>query len=338
MAVKYEDDERLKKARKHYDDAKKAHDEFVFEVEKRYKTYRGILEQASDAARWTSKAHPPYVMHIVETSLASLIESNLKYRIRPRPSIAALIDPVAAEAAKKGADLHQILYNFQIKQDRFNDIQRPFILQNAIAGFSVAKSYWTKREERRRRLETVEKELLDEFDQPILGLDGRPITMPQMVEKDGFITVYDGPTTEVRDVRDWMWQPNATSLQTSAYIIDRVWKHPEEVYRGFEEGGPFGPSRGGWPIDDVRECLSVSKDSAREELVTREQQLFNIERTKGLVEVWEVWDNLERRLPGFRTARRFSLTATAFPSSTTPIRSSSVRRSPISSASLACRR
>lgn len=287
-------EEALQKAKKHYEDARQAHDEFVTEVEKRYKTYRGVLEVASDAAQWVSKSHPPYIMHIVETTLASLIEDKLKFRARPRPTLSSLESPEAAALAREGARAHQILFDWQMRQDRFNDIQREFILQNAIAGMTVAKSFWVSRKERRRRSVAVQVPLLDEDGKSIPNMfTGDPMTTTGFEEKVQ-VSGYDGPTTETRDVRDWIWTPNATSLSTCPYVIDRVWKTPEEIEEGFRERGPFGPERGGWTLKQVQDAISVSKDSASEELVTREQMLFNIERTKGLVEVWEVWDNQKK--------------------------------------------
>jgi hypothetical protein len=287
-------EEALKRAIGHFEEARQAHDEFVSDVEKRYKTYRGVLENTSKAAEWTSKAHPPYIQHIVETSLASMIDDRLKYQIKPNASIALADDPSAAERAKKGARAHQILFDWQIKADAFNEIQRPFILQNSIAGLTVAKTFWTKREERRRSLVPVNEPLRDEMGDEIIGMDGQPVTTTRLEEKEGWEVVYDGPTTEVRDIRDWIWTPNAVSLSKSPYIIDRVWKLPEEVWDGFQDGGPFGPSRGGWSEKDCRDLLAVTKDTSSETLVTREQDLFNIERTKGLVEIWEVWDNVKK--------------------------------------------
>lgn len=290
MAEQRQNEEAFKKAMKFYEDSRGAHEEFVEKVEQRYKTYRGVLDIASDAAQWVSKAHPPYIMHIVETSLASMIEDKLRFRVRPRPSMAALVDPEAGDRLRDGAKAHQILFDWQTRQDKFTEKQRPFILQNSIAGLSVVKNYWVKREERRRQLVVEQEPLLGPNGVPLLGMDGQPITVPKMVQKTGTEVVYDGPTTEVRDVRDFIWTPNATSLSTCPKVLDRVWKTPDELWRGFREGGPFGPSRGGWSEDDCRDILSTSEDAANETLPHRENDLFNIDRSKGLVEVMEVWD------------------------------------------------
>src|SRR3990167_7074280 len=95
-----QNEEALARVQKYFSEASDSHDEFVDKGEKRYKTYRGVLEAASDAAQWTSKAHPPYIQHIVETSLASQVEDRLKYKITPNASLEYMTDPGAAERAK----------------------------------------------------------------------------------------------------------------------------------------------------------------------------------------------------------------------------------------------
>ena len=290
MATPLPNEEAFKKAILAYDDMRQSHEDFVSKVEDRYKTYRGVLEVSSEAADWESKAHPPYIMHIVETSLASLIDQDLKYRIRPRPTLANLQDPQAAERARIGARAHQILFDWQVRQDKFSEKQRAFVLQNSIAGLTVAKNLWVTKKERRRYSEAVEEPLIGDNGIPLMGPDGRPMTVPRMVTRQKIDTIYDGPTTEVVDVRDFLWTPNATSLETCPQVIHRVWKTPEELWAGFKPGGPYGEKRGGWSEEKCRSILATAKDSSNEILPYRERDLFNIERTRGLVEVWEVWD------------------------------------------------
>lgn len=290
MAETLQNEDAFKKAMSQHDDMRQAHEDFVSKVEDRYKTYRGVLEVSSEAADWESKAHPPYIMHIVETSLASLIDQDLKFRVRPRPTLRNMADPQAMERAREGAEAHQILFDWQMRMDDFQSKQRPFVLQNAIAGLSVMKTSWITKKERRRYAHPVEEHLLGPDGRVLVGPDGQPITVPRMETRTRMDTTYDGPTSEVVDVRDWLWTPNATSLATCPVVIHRVWKTSDEVWNGFKDGGPFGPKRGGWTEEKCRDILATSKDSANEILPYRENDLFNIERTKGLIEVWEVWD------------------------------------------------
>ena len=76
--------EAFDRAVKSLDECKNFHNDLMLRVQERYKAYKGIVDVVSDAAQWTSKLYPPYIMHIVETSLASLVDDRLRYRIRDR--------------------------------------------------------------------------------------------------------------------------------------------------------------------------------------------------------------------------------------------------------------
>lgn len=286
----------LSRALGYFRESEEKHSEFVQKVEARYKAYRGVLDRVSDAAQWTSKLHPPYIQHIVETTLASMVEDRIRFRIRPRVTLELIHDPEASKRSKEGARAHQILFDWQIRQSRFNEIQRPFCLQNAIAGLTVAKTFWTTDRQRRRRLKRVEEPVLDHYGMPVTGPDGAPMSVTKMVEANGEVVVYDGPTTEVRDVRDFGWHEAAVSLERSRYVWDRVWLSPEEV-RDAVSAGAFGPEVGGWAEKEISASLATS--SQKDMYAYREQELFSQDRTKDLVEVVEVWDTLRREVTTF---------------------------------------
>ena len=132
------------------DGCTQAHDRFVEKLRKRYDAYRGVLDIRSDAAMWTSKLHPPFINHIVETTLAGLVDDRLKFKVRPRPRF--YDTPDEYDRANKGARAHEILHNTQLKADRFNEKLRPFALQDAIAGLTVAKTFWRRNRVRRPQL------------------------------------------------------------------------------------------------------------------------------------------------------------------------------------------
>ncbi len=307
---KLPNEDALARAVKYYDESLGKHNAFVLGVEERYRAYRGLLDTLADkelaskkVAAWTSHYHPPYINHIVETTLASLITDKLRYRIRPRLTVDALFDPSAAERARAGAKAHQILFDWQIRNDHFSRIQRPFCLQNAIAGLTVTKTYWTTREERRRTLVPSNEPLLDENDQQILDpTTGQPMSMPKLVEKEGVSVVYDGPTTEVVDVRDFGWHEAAVSLDHSRYVWHRAWMSKEEIEEAYAGDSPtFGLDRGGWDLETVRKLLPTSggASTAVEDPSYREKALFNVDRTKDLIPVVEVWDQIRKELTTF---------------------------------------
>lgn len=287
----------LDKAVLQFGEAARNHSRFVRGVEGRYKSYRGTLEANTKAAGWTSKLHPPYAQHIIETGLASLIDDRLRFKVRPRHTLA---DAEARARARKGAEAHKIIFDWQLKRSKFSEIQRPLILQNAIAGMTAAKTYWMTREERRRHLVPVEEPLLNpETSEPIYNpFTGRMVTLPVLREKTVATTVYDGPTTEVVDVRDFLWHEAATSLEKSDYVIHRVWLHKDEIEDAYK-AGQFGPDRGGWSKEDVFQLLGDNARSSADELGHREAELFSYDRTKDRIAVVEVWNNRTRMVTTF---------------------------------------
>ena len=293
MAPKLQNQEAFDRAIRYVGECKQHHDELIGKVEERYNAYKGIVEVVSDAAQWTSKLYPPYIQHIVETSLASMVDDQLRFRIRPRATLETYFDPSSAQRAVLGAEAHQILFDWQVKRSKMQKQLRPFMLQNAIAGITVAKSFWMEKEERRRHMVPVEEPLVDEMDQPIFGPDGSPLTHVRMQMQVKPTVVYDGPVTEVRDIHDFMWHQSATSIDNSRYVIDRVWVAPEDFWKGFEGDTPiYGPDRGGWTEKQCREIMGTAKSYEDDYGNRWNQQTKRGDRD--LIEVLEVWDNIHQ--------------------------------------------
>lgn len=287
--------EAFDRARRYVEECKNFHNGLIQTVEKRYNAYKAIVDTVSDAAQWTSKLYPPYIMHIVETSLASMVDDKLRFKIRPRATLDSYFNPQSAEMARLGAEAHQVLFDWQVKRSRMNEQLRPFMLQNNIAGITVAKTFWDTREERRRQMVPVEEPLVDEMDQPIYGPDGRPLTHVSMKMQTKPTVVYDGPVTEVRDIHDFMWHESATKLDNARYVIDRVWMSPEDLWKGFGGDNPiYGPNRGGWTEKQCREILGTSKDYP-DEYGNRWNQTVR-KSDRDLIEVCEVWDNVRNEV------------------------------------------
>ena len=270
------------------------HGDLIRKVEERYQAYKGIVNTVADAAQWTSKLYPPYIMHIVETSLASLVDDKLRYRIRPRATLDYYFDPSAGERAVLGAEAHQVLFDWQVQQSKMHAQLRPFMLQNAIAGITVAKTFWETREERRRQLVPVEEPLLNDFEQPMYGPDGLPIMNVRMEMKTKPTVVYEGPVTEVRDIHDFMWHESANSLDNARYVIDRDWMNAEDLWDGFDgEDAIYGPDKGGWTKKQCQEILGTSRDGTAHSDTYQDRWGQSSRKVdKDLLEVCEVWDNV----------------------------------------------
>jgi hypothetical protein len=236
------------------------HDEFVRKFRENKKAYDGILEIASDAAQWTSKQHPPFIKHIVETTLAGLVDTRLRYRVRPMPR---LYEPGEAELVRAAAKAHEALHAVQLKQDHFNEKLRPFALQDLIAGLTAAKTGWSDGRTTRRCLKVVPHPAAMEMG----------TFLPMLVEGEEESND-SGPTTEVVNIEDFFWHEAAVELQRCPVLAHRVYMHFSELKEA-EKRGQFKN------VDALRDG---DRGGATE---TRDSDGSN--RAKDMVEVLEIW-------------------------------------------------
>lgn len=241
----------------------KYHDEFVTKLRKRQRAYEGILEKHSDAAAWRHHLSPPFVNHIVESTLASVVDGKLAFQVRPRPRF---YDPGEYERLQLGARAHEILHGAQLAADRFHETQAPFALQDAIAGITVAKTSWRRDVRMRPRLKVVPDDRALE-----LGT-----FLPKLVETESLDICYDGPTTEVVNVEDFFWHEAATSLQGSPVIAHRVWMSFSDLKRLEAQGQYQNVDE----LKDAREQGSTYSDR---------RVTDGSNRSKDMIEVLEIW-------------------------------------------------
>lgn len=251
------------------------HNDFMRRYYRSERAYRGIINKTQDgtsgfdASRWRSQLSPPWVNHIVETVIASLVDDKLAYLIRPK---ARFYDPGEYELAKMGAKAHQILMDNQLSHDRFSETQRPFVLQEAIASVSVLKTYWKRELKSKKRLTTRREPILDPEHGVPIGY------LPVLVEEERVTPSYEGPTTEVVNVEDFFWHEAATGGDRCPYFIHRLWMTVEEIKRLGSQGYFNNTS-------DVQEPSSQQSDDEG----GREWE--NRNRRRDMVEVLETWDN-----------------------------------------------
>jgi predicted Fe-S protein YdhL (DUF1289 family) len=216
-------------ALKDYEHAKTHHDSFKLKLEGRYRSYRGIMEQRSEAAQWTHKLTPPFANHIVETTLASLLDEQIRFKIRPR---AKLYNPGEFALVKDGAKALEILLGFQLQADRFSEKQRWFVLQNMIAGVTAAKVYWRYSTRMKKRRGTEPEMLFDPITGAPIGTWDRPVITEEVD------TLFDGPCVEVCDVAHLIWDMNATAVENCRSITHEVFKTWEQL-KEMEKAGVY---------------------------------------------------------------------------------------------------
>jgi len=240
-----------------------SHTTFVSKLQERMSAYHGVLEQSAARRResWQSNLHPPLIEHIVESSLAAIVDGRLTFRVKPR---ARFYEPEEYEQARLGAQAHEILHNAQLADDRFAERQQPFALQDAIAGITVAKNHWCRDVRIRPRLKVVPDER---------GLE-LGVFLPRLVEEETVDLRYDGPTTEVVNVEDFYWHEAATELQKSPVVAHAVWMHHSELKR-LEELGYYQN------VDEIKNAGGSGPNAKR--------VVDGTSRSKDMVELLEIW-------------------------------------------------
>jgi hypothetical protein len=245
----------------------KPHDQFARNVDAWYRAYRGVIEQRSKAADWTSKLHPPYVFQVVETLTANVVDPRPRWRVKPR---AVSGDPRYIQMLTDGARANELLLSEQIDQDCLAEKQMLFAKQAFIAGLSVYKTQWLFAER-------------DVSQQTVVDGEVNGIPVKQLGSEKVRRAVRDNNTAEVVDVRDFIPQEGAVSLDRCGRVTHRVYYSMDEL-RQLEAQGAYGVKAGGQPVDTLKESRDFSGENS-----TREQELFNANRTKGKIEVLEQW-------------------------------------------------
>lgn len=208
---------------------------------------------------WRSQLHPPYLFQVVETLVAGLMDPNPMWKVTPRPRMASLEEAVATS---EGAKALQALLAYQRDLDGFALKQRTHRLQGLIAGATAWKTYWAYEEEPHERMIQQVNEL------------GQLVTEPVNENR----VVRDDPCVDVVDMRDFIWHEAATNIQSAQRVTHRIWMTFEQL-KQLEKSGYYKN------VDQLKE----SRDFSSEKLANRENDLFQRDRTKGLVEVLEHW-------------------------------------------------
>lgn len=255
---------------KDFDAAKKHHDRFVSFVERMYRAYRAVLDMKSEAAQWTSKLHPAYGLQLVEAVVANMIDDRTTFRMKPRPMID---DAARVQEYLLGARALENIVRYEMELARFSQKQRPFALQNSIAGLTVGKVAWDYEEGACLRYVEEEQEIYHPESGEVIG------TYPMLVEQEHTRVKRDGPSFEVVDVRDFFWPENAQDVQNAAFIIHRVWMSVDELRECAKDGS----------FKNVDKVVQTRDMQGEEEQRYREDALFMTNRKRGMVEVLEWW-------------------------------------------------
>ena len=244
---------------------------YVEKVERRYRAYRGLVELRTDQEdNWRSNLTTPYILQTIEGMIATMLDPSPLWNVTPRPQP---FEPLEVIMARLGAgDIASQALQWAMDNDDFPLKQRPFMQQDMIAGKTVAKIGWKTKKTRRMVLTPVEARVMNEFGDV---LDSFPSHEEEMKE----VTIFDGPTMEVRDVRDFFMPESARGVDDAAWLIDRTWQTFDSL-KAKERAGVYRD------VDAVKESQNLQQATGYND---REQMLRGQERTKGLIEVLEYW-------------------------------------------------
>lgn len=267
---------------KDFDEDKKAHDRFVSQLERRYRSYRGVMERRSEAAQWTNKLATKFVEPIIETMVAGLLDPTPSVRLRASRTMAPMQDMARLREGAKGLE---ILLQAQRKKSWDLTAQRTHRLQGLIGGLTATKQFW--------RFEEKERPYWESYEEPVHDYLGQQIgSIPRQRRATRSYVCHDDPWCEVVDMRDLIWHQAATSLDRAKRVFHRTWMTFEEL-KVLEANGFYEN------VDELKESRDFSDDFAN-----REQDLFEADRTKDMIEVIEAWrrddDGIRRTIIGNR--------------------------------------
>jgi hypothetical protein len=250
------------------------HDRIVRENEKRFKAFEGKMERFSDAAQWQSQLHPPYLNHIVETHVASMVDDQFVYKVKPKPK---LYSPQEFEKATLGAKAHEDLLRQQLANARFNEQQRPIALIAAVNGWSVMKTRW--------RNEVGPKKRLVMTNGAPEELQALGVNIPKLVEKETIETLFDGPDSFAVDTPDFYWEEAAPNLDQSAWCAHASWLTLDDIKAG-AKAGRYDPAA----VDELVNPTGIPTAGSVED--AREKR----SRKKGRIEVLEIYNRAKKTI------------------------------------------
>lgn len=256
-----------------FDEAKHHHEYFKRLFEKRERAYRGVKKSAITRPKWQHDHRPAYAFNLLETVVANEIEMGLRFEVRPSPH-QDMTPPEAKLASDRAGDVEDLLFHEHMVDD-FDQKQRPLFLCDGIGGLGVGKTYWNY------TTGSIKKQGVKNID--VHSDDGQYLgSVPTIVEIEQQGAIRDHSTTEIIDPRDWIWHEAAYDLDPRKpggmqHMFHRCWYSKEQLLElqasGFIKN-----------VDQLNETRDFS-----DEYQGRDKDLFNIDRTRNLIEVLEMW-------------------------------------------------
>lgn len=248
------------------------HDQLVVDAKRRYRMYRGWVDPTEDKPDWQTQLYPKYGLQLVETICANLIDDRVAFDIQPYPLI-GMADHDVLQERIRGAHILEQLVDIEQNLEHFDESQRPWVLQGAITGITIRKQYWHYREADVPRIVRANKTVHDEQGN-VVG------TIPHFVENTARQVIDDRSCSEVVNMRDFFWPETAVSFDKAPWVIHRVYLTFDELLE-LEADGVYER------IDDLKGTMAPDDEDPFDDI------LFATMRSKGMVEILELWSNDE---------------------------------------------
>lgn len=264
-------DDAVQKVLRHFSDEKNRHEQWVEQIEQRYKCYLGVVEkrdEARDVTQWTSQLTPKYAMQIAEGVAANLLDDRLGFKLKPWPLLTNQAD---IQRLMDGARAAELLLTANLDQDRFHQKSPDWINQAVITGLTATKHYWKtdKRTQKRRRLEVYSD---------IWGQQTGESYIPEERE----VTLFDGPCATVVDIRGLMFAEEATSLDNT-WLIHQTFETIDTLRKLEKQGYYKNISK--IPQSKDEYLRDVTNDDFRQ----LEEMLWDENKSRGKIELLEFW-------------------------------------------------
>lgn len=260
------------RVQREWEEAQSHHSYFTRLYERRERSYRGVKSRVM-REKWNHNLRPPYAFDLLETVVASQIDQGLTFAVRPSPHGDVSADEARNMLAISKDIEHLIRHEYRV--DEMDQKQRPLYLCDGIAGVGILKSYWNYVPGTTHR-QAVQNVAMHDATGAVVG------HMPQLVEIEESGILRDHSTAEVVDPRDFVWHTSARDIDPrkpggAQHLFHRCWYSFEQL-KWLEKMGFVAN------VDKLKESQGFNG-----EYQDRETEVFNVDRTKDLIEVLEYW-------------------------------------------------
>lgn len=259
---------------KRWEESKKHHDAFVRRYERNERSYRGLLDSPNTSQKWRHRLHPPYAFNLIETIVSNTTEMGLGFNVHPAPRAGLTMQDAQKLLAQ--TDVVDDLIRHEQRYDQMDFKQRPLFLSAAIGGIGIGKCGWNYVEGVANKQGIKNVPVHDENGNVLLHVP----TITQITEQG---TLHDNSTMEVVDPRDFVLHESARALQPwepggAQYVFHRCWYSFEQL-KSWERAGYVKN------VDMLKDGGLTFEGDYKD----RETELWNVNRTKDLIEVLEYW-------------------------------------------------